>query len=99
MVDQVSGRGEGVRAVARVAPPAAASPALPVTQAQRERSTADIASLSGIATQLAARPPVDVDRVREIKHAIANGTFPILPATIADRLLALRYNWNGHDQA
>ena len=31
--------------------------------------------------------------------AIASGTFPILPATIADRLLALKMNWDGHDAA
>ena len=31
--------------------------------------------------------------------AIATGTFPILPATIADRLLALKLNWDGHESA
>ena len=50
--------------------------------------------------QVAARVrPVDADRVGEIKKAIENGSFPILPATIADRLLALRLNWDGHDAA
>jgi negative regulator of flagellin synthesis FlgM len=48
---------------------------------------------------MAASAPVDSDRVGEIKKAIATGTFPILPATIADRLLALKLNWDGHESA
>jgi negative regulator of flagellin synthesis FlgM len=52
-----------------------------------------------LASQLAAQPPVDADRVARIKRAIAEGTFPILPATIADRMLALRYDWMSHDPA
>ena len=54
---------------------------------------------------MAASPPVDADRVAAIKKAIAEGRFPILPATIADRLIALKLQWNpngtgqgtGHD--
>ena len=56
-------------------------------------------SLRGMARDLAAAPPVDTDRVSRIRQAIANGTFPISPATIADRLLAFKMNWNGNDQA
>jgi negative regulator of flagellin synthesis FlgM len=52
-----------------------------------------------LARQLAAQPPVDTDRVARIKRAIADGTFPILPATIADQLLSLRYDWMSHDAA
>jgi negative regulator of flagellin synthesis FlgM len=33
----------------------------------------------------------------KIKKAIASGTFPILPATIADRLLALKLSWNSNE--
>ena len=51
-------------------------------------SPADVAATGGLAAALAAKPPVDDERVAQIKKAIANGTFPILPATIADRLLA-----------
>ena len=54
---------------------------------------------AGIARELASAPPVDSDRVSRIRQAIANGTFPIAPATIADRLLAFKMNWNGNDQA
>lgn len=99
MMDQVGGKGID-RAVSRVAPPTAATPAVSVIQTPAQpRVTADVATLSGVAAELASKPPVDTDRVREIKHAIANGTFPILPATIADRLLALRYDWMSNEQA
>jgi len=52
-----------------------------------------------LAGQLAARPPVDTERVQRIKEALANGTFPISPATLADRMIALRYDWMSRDQA
>ncbi|MDA4835688.1 flagellar biosynthesis anti-sigma factor FlgM, partial [Enterobacter hormaechei] len=45
------------------------------------------------AKALAAEAPTDADRVQEIRRAIQNGSFPILPATIADRLIALKLNW------
>ncbi|MFT3976249.1 MAG: flagellar biosynthesis anti-sigma factor FlgM [Sphingomonas bacterium] len=51
-----------------------------------------------LAAQLASAPPVDTDRVQRIKDALANGTFPISPATIADQLIALRYDWLSHDK-
>ena len=34
-----------------------------------------------------------------IRRAVAEGRFPISPATIADRLLAFKMNWNGNDPA
>lgn len=52
-----------------------------------------------LAKSMAAAAPVDADRVRLIKDAVANGTFPLSPATIADRLIALRYEWMSHDAA
>ena len=52
---------------------------------------------------MAASAPVDSDRVATIKKAIAEGRFSILPATIADRLIALKLQWNpngaGDDEA
>ncbi|MCP3736194.1 flagellar biosynthesis anti-sigma factor FlgM [Sphingomonas sp. RP10(2022)] len=87
--------------VSRVAAPAAAPTVQPALQQASQQAPAAAATtqLSGLAKSLAASPPVDSDRVGEIKKAIATGTFPILPATIADRLLALRLNWDGHDAA
>ena len=33
-------------------------------------------------------PPVDADRVAQIRKALQNGTYPILPMTIADTIIA-----------
>jgi negative regulator of flagellin synthesis FlgM len=52
-----------------------------------------------LAKSMAASPPIDASRVAAIKKAIATGTFPILPATIADRLMALRLDWNSNETA
>lgn len=55
------------------------------------------------ATQLvgtmAAEAPVDADRVARIKKAIQEGRFPLVPSTVADRLLALKMEWNPNDPA
>ena len=100
-MDQAASKGIGDRAIqriAQVAPSGATPTAQPVVSPVREPA-ADTAALSNVAASLAGKPPVDADRVAQIKHAIANGTFPILPATIADRLLALRYDWMSNEQA
>ena len=80
--------------VAPVTPVAAAPKVAPV--ATPEVQVSPTAQLAG---SLAAHPPVDSDRVSRIKQAIANGTFPILPTTIADQLLALRYDWMSDEPA
>jgi len=48
---------------------------------------------------MAASAPVDAERVSRIKKAIEDGRFPTVPATIADRLLALKMEWNPNDKA
>lgn len=58
------------------------------SQGQAASSTA-----AAQASAAAAKPPVQTDRVAEIKRAIANGTFPILPAKIADAMIALKLDW------
>ena len=65
---------------------------------QTAHDTATSVSIA-LSKTLAATPPVDVNRVAEIRRAIADGTFPILPATIADRMLALKLDWTTHDKA
>ena len=42
---------------------------------------------------MAAKPPVDVDRVQQIKKALQDGRYPIVPARIADSIIAARYSW------
>ena len=79
----------------RVAPVVRASQPAPATSAAAPAAP----TLAGIARDMAASPPVDTDRVAQIKAAIASGTYPILPETIADRLTALKLEWNPDDKA
>lgn len=57
------------------------------------------AGVGSLAKSAAASAPVDNDRVSQIRAAIANGTFPIMPPKIADTLIALKMNWHPHDAA
>jgi negative regulator of flagellin synthesis FlgM len=57
------------------------------------------AAATQLSSAMAAQAPVDTDRVARIKKAIADGRFPTVPATIADRLLALKMEWDPNDKA
>jgi negative regulator of flagellin synthesis FlgM len=99
MVDGVTSTG-----IARPTPAAPVTAAkAPVADGPRAEAKAPAPaaapSIGNLAKTLAAAPPVDKDRVAQIKRAIQTGTFPILPATIADRLLALKLEWSGRDEA
>ncbi len=96
MVDPV-----GPRAIASidkrpqpVAPVSAVQAAQAPVQSETTRATSSMQALSRPA---AASAPVDMERVSKIKKAIADGKFPMVPATIADRLLALKLEWTGRD--
>jgi len=54
-------------------------------------------AIASTAKEFAASPPVDVDRIAKIRKAIADGNFPIYPSTIADRLIASKYDWLRND--
>jgi len=84
-------------AVARVAPTAPVAAASGTARAAS--ASVDTAALTGTAGTLSASPPVDSDRVAKVKKAIADGKFPILPITIADRLIAYKLEWMKNDQA
>lgn len=98
MVDSVGGKPftVGERGVARI--DRAPAPR-PIDLARPTVAPASPTGSRAIARELASAPPVDADRVSRIRQAIADGTFPIAPATIADRLLAFKLNWNGNEQA
>ena len=81
-----------------LAPVTRVASAAPVKQVA-SKATEAAAETSSTAKAMAASAPVDADRVRLIKAAVESGTFPISPATIADRLIALRYEWMSHDPA
>lgn len=98
MVDSVGGKpfsvGErSVGRVERVSQPRA------IEAPVRAETKAPASALGQVARELAASPPVDSDRVSRIRRAIAEGKFPISPATIADHLIALKLNWTGNEQA
>ena len=97
MVDMSGARPVGEVAVSRVAAPA---PVTRVAAPAVERGGSplgDVAQAGGLAQSMAASPPVDIDRVAQIKKAIAEGSFPIVPETIADRLIALKLQWHPDD--
>ena len=57
-------------------------------------SSSDMSEASGASPTPAARmaalgAPIDSDRIAEIRAAIASGNYPVDPARIADRMLAL----------
>ncbi|URW75546.1 flagellar biosynthesis anti-sigma factor FlgM [Sphingomonas donggukensis] len=56
-------------------------------------------TLQALSQPAAATPPVDVERVAKIKKAIADGKFPLIPSSIADRLLALKLEWHPNEPA
>jgi negative regulator of flagellin synthesis FlgM len=101
MVDPIGAKPSvaGDRSVARIA---AATPAMVVQTPVKTPAQAAPPALPesiALAKSMASSPPVNASRVAEIKKAIASGTFPILPATIADRLMALSLAWNSNETA
>jgi negative regulator of flagellin synthesis FlgM len=64
-------------------------------QAVRAPQPAAVAesSVRETARALAARPPVDMERVQQIKRALQDGRFPIAPSKIADRMIAAQLRW------
>lgn len=69
--------------------PAARTPATGKPAAAATSERVDISSLSAHLQEVGAgETPVDVQRVAEIKQAIAEGRFQINPERIADGLLA-----------
>ena len=99
MVDSIGTRpiDGGVTRIAATAPVVMIAPAR--AEVAAPTGGVDLAKVGGMAQTMAASPPIDLDRVATIKRAIADGRFPITPATIADRLIALKLQWNPHDAA
>ncbi len=102
MVDSVGSRlvsSIGGRGVARTEGQARTG----TTQAPQEsvapKSGVELLSGGTTAKTLSASPPIDTDRVATIRKAISEGRFPLSPATIADRLIALKLDWNSNEPA
>lgn len=77
-----------IGAVTRVA---AAAPAVTAAPPQTAMPTPTLAKT------MAASAPIDTGRVALIKDAVENGRFPLSPASVADALIAARYEWMSHD--
>lgn len=65
------------------------------TAGTRQSTASAEAPLRGVAVELraavsAGQPPVDNSRVEEIRNALRDGSYPIVPAQIADALIAAR---------
>ncbi|NCU12774.1 MAG: flagellar biosynthesis anti-sigma factor FlgM [Sphingomonadaceae bacterium] len=63
----------------------------PATQPGNDRS-AEVANANSAVVRSReldpGQPPVDADRVAEIRKAIEQGTYPIVPAKVADAMIA-----------
>jgi negative regulator of flagellin synthesis FlgM len=75
------------------------APAAPVRGAEAATQAAQVTTASTLTQTAAASAPVDAERVARIKKAIADGKFPLVPSTVADRLLALKLQWHPNDPA
>lgn len=64
--------------------PAAVDPQ--ITAAANAGSAAQVQRSSALDAGAAA--PVDVERVKDIRHAIETGNYPLVPAKIADAMIA-----------
>ncbi|MDP5280394.1 flagellar biosynthesis anti-sigma factor FlgM [Sphingomonas sp. DG1-23] len=97
MVDPIGNKAGAVadRRIAPVAPAAPVEVAKPVSGGVRPVES----SAAALSSSMAAKPPVDAERVAKIRKAIEDGKFPIYPSTIADRLLALKLEWSPNDPA
>lgn len=86
MIDQVGSRTGAVGAIA---------PSAPVQRvaSRREETVAAQRELSAVAFGFDKTVPVNTAHVEEVRRAIRNGTYPVLPETIADRLLAMKLDW------
>lgn len=57
---------------------------------RRSQASAPAASVAS-APISAGQPPVDADRVAEIRKAVEEGTYPIVPTKVADAMIAAGY--------
>ncbi|MEG3163435.1 flagellar biosynthesis anti-sigma factor FlgM [Sphingomonas sp. PB2P19] len=89
----MTGAAQTRRAVIDTPAPATATATLSATPGA-SIGAAGPAGVATLAAEMAATPPVDSDRVAQIKQAIKDGRYPIMPARIADSLIASRLEWN-----
>lgn len=89
MVDSI-----GPRILRDVPAPVASAEKVPQGTARPSAAAKAQLELTAIAFDFDKAAKVNAAHVEEVRRAVRNGTYPILPETIADRLLALKLNWN-----
>lgn len=62
--------------------------ATPAETGSRARAAPPELAVESEAQALAAAPPVERERVAKIRAAIAEGSYPLVPARIADAMIA-----------
>lgn len=100
MVDPIgikTGAVASQRTVSVVATQAAAAPK--AVQTSTDDAKPAETEAAELAATMASKAPVDSDRVARIKKAVEEGRFPLVPSTVADRLLAIKMQWNPNDPA
>lgn len=60
---------------------------------QDDADTVVAGGVASLVADYAAKPPIDEERVAQIRRAIATNSYPIVAETIADRLIAIKLNW------
>ena len=72
-----------------------ATKVVPIQAAGASQAAVAMAQTSAreAARAMAARPPVDQERVQQIKKALQEGRYPLVPAEIADRMIAAQMKW------
>lgn len=65
----------------------ATTPARPATQVANGERDVEVVRRTLLTAQ---EPPVNHERVAEIRRAVAEGTYPLVPAEIADALIAAK---------
>ena len=76
-----------------VVPVAAAAQPAKTTDRPSEAASRQL-ELSAIAFDFGKPNPADEARVEEVRRAVRDGSYPITPETIADRMLALKLYWS-----
>ena len=66
--------------------PAAPTPAAAAAPRPETEMVSRSASLSA-----GSNPPVDTDRVAQIRNALKDGTYPLVPTSVADAMIASRF--------
>lgn len=92
MVDPIGPKGSTPRLTPVLGAAAAAKIASAI--ATPDAQTRAGSPVGHLAQELASKAPVDVTRVDRLRRAIAEGSYTVDPARVADRLIALKGEWH-----